>query len=319
MVKFSSYKKKIQQEGLAFDKQVHFRHKKGLIPDLRLLKKNYYFYNNPWRDPEFFKIQWMGIIQKILGIVNKKKQSKVLEIGCGTGFLSLEIARFGHQVTGIDVSKYSILEAKKYASKQINKKIKKRLNYHACDANEVMLEEKFDFLIFYRSLHHFANIPKLFKNLNKFTKRNCKIIVCEPMRQNFERKNAIFANLLRMTCQTWQSYEKKIPNKGINYKFIRNNEKQVLNEYKYKSNKKKYTQSPMDNSIDDPIRLIKELRKFYKINKIEYFDAFIDKLIGGLRGKDRLKLAKFLKEFDNYLIKERILKGTTLFFSGNKK
>ena len=67
-----------------------------------------------------------------------------------------------------------------------------------------------------------------------------------------------------MTCQTWQSYEKKIPNKGINYKFIRNNEKQVLNEYKYKSNKKKYTQSPMDNSIDDPIRLIKELKNFIK-------------------------------------------------------
>ena len=39
MVKFSSYKKKIQQEGLAFDKQVHSRHKKGLIPDLRRLKK----------------------------------------------------------------------------------------------------------------------------------------------------------------------------------------------------------------------------------------------------------------------------------------
>ena len=42
-----------------------------------------------------------------------------------------------------------------------------------------------------------------------------------------------------MTCQTCKVM-KKIPNKGINYKFIRNNEKQVLNEYKYKSNKKVY-------------------------------------------------------------------------------
>ena len=319
MVKLSSYKNKIKEEGIAFDKQVYFRHKRGLIPDLRRLKKNNYFYNNPWRDPEFFNIQWMGIINKIIGTINKKKQSRVLEIGCGTGFLSLEIARFGHHVTGIDVSKHSIFEAEKYASKQINKNIKKRLNYFVGDANEIILEEKFDFLVFYRSLHHFKNIPKLFKNLNKFTKRDCKIIVCEPMRKNFEKKNATFANLLRITCQTWQSYEKKIPNKGIDYKFIKNCERQVLDEYKYKSNKKKYAQSPMDNSTDDPIKLIEELKKFYKINKPEYFDAFVDKLIGGLRGKERFKLARFLKEFDNYLIKERILKGTTIFFSGKKK
>ena len=43
------------------------------------------------------------------------------------------------------------------------------------------------------------------------------------------------------------------------------------------------------------------------------------KLIGGLRGNKRLAIAKFLKEFDNYLIKNNILKGNTLFLHTIKK
>ena len=83
-----NYKKKISLEGKAFDKQVKLRKKFGLIPDLRKLKKNYNFYNNPWREPEFFKIQWMKIINKIIkDASSKKKKRKILEIGCDWIFI----------------------------------------------------------------------------------------------------------------------------------------------------------------------------------------------------------------------------------------
>ena len=85
------------------------------------------------------------------------------------------------------------------------------------------------------------------------------------------------------------------------------------------SSKNSYAQSPMDNSTDSPEKVIKSIKNFFKIRKIEYYDGFVDKLIGGLRGKYKFKIAKLLKEFDNYLIKEKVIKGTTLYLVAKKK
>ena len=51
----------------------------------RKLKKNYNFYNNPWREREFYKIQWLKIINKIIKISQIKK-NHILEIGCAQDF-----------------------------------------------------------------------------------------------------------------------------------------------------------------------------------------------------------------------------------------
>ena len=45
------------------------------------LKKNTFFYNNPYREVEFYKIQWQPIIDNIISISKKNKQKKVLEVG----------------------------------------------------------------------------------------------------------------------------------------------------------------------------------------------------------------------------------------------
>ena len=314
-----NYLRKIYYEAKAFDKQVLYRKKLNLIPDIKNLKKNNNFYNNPWREPKFFEIKWMPIINKIINEINKSKIRKnILEVGCGTGFLSLELARKKNFVTGIDLSSESIILAKKYLNKRLNKKIKKYITYIKGDANNYNFKKKYDYLIFYRSLHHFNRLDKLFKNLIKYLNPNCKIIICEPLRKNFTRNNAIFANILRLSLPTWQSFSLKLPKK-IDNKFIKYSENKILKEYKYKSKNNKFVQSPMDNSTDNPKKLLKSVRKFFSIKKIVYYDAFIDKIIGGLRGPNRFILATLLKEFDNYLIKEKIVSGSTIFLSGKLK
>jgi len=42
-------------------------------------------------------------------------ETRILEIGCGCGFASLELAKRGHRVTGIDVSKIAIEKARNHA------------------------------------------------------------------------------------------------------------------------------------------------------------------------------------------------------------
>ncbi len=107
-------KKILEKEAEAFDKQIEERIKHGFIPDLRRLQKVEWFYNNVWREPKFVEIHWMPKINFILDIA-KNKGGVVLEIGCGSGYLSLELARNGLDVTGVDLSSKNIEIARKFA------------------------------------------------------------------------------------------------------------------------------------------------------------------------------------------------------------
>ena len=71
-----------------------------------------------------------------------------MEIGCGTGFLSLELARAGNNVKGIDVSKKSIQEANHNLHK-VKKNEKLNLIFEVQDANYINKEKKYDTVIFF--------------------------------------------------------------------------------------------------------------------------------------------------------------------------
>ena len=59
-----------------------------------------------------------------LKIIEKNINFKVIELGCGTGWLSLEMARFGAQVVGYDTSSKAIKIAN-----QMKKKNKIKNNF----------------------------------------------------------------------------------------------------------------------------------------------------------------------------------------------
>ena len=65
-----------------------------------------------------------------------------------------------------------------------------------------------------------------------------------------------------------------------------------------------------DNSLNDPTKLIKYLKKLFKIQKIYYSDSIQDKILGGLRGKEYIKNIQFVNSLDKFLIDKKILNGT---------
>lgn len=74
--------------------------REGEFNDPRLVKL--YDVECPWsRDDDFF-----------LSVVNEVPASRVLDLGCGTGRLTIGIAAAGHTVTGVDPAKASIEEAR---------------------------------------------------------------------------------------------------------------------------------------------------------------------------------------------------------------
>ena len=74
--------------------------------------------------------------------INSNKSFRILDIGCGTGRHSLELARRGYQVTGIDLSGSMIERAEALAGKE-NLKIE----FIVMDARDFDFKESFDLAV----------------------------------------------------------------------------------------------------------------------------------------------------------------------------
>lgn len=296
----------LKKEAESFDRQTDERIKQGFIPDLRRLKNVDWFYNNIWRDPEFVKIHLMPKINFVLDIA-RQKGGTVLELGCGYGYLTLELARNGLNVTGVDLSPASIDIAKKFAGENKFKKNFGSLTYLCDDIMSMDISEnKFDTIIFFGTLHHIGDINELLFKVWRALKSEGNLIVCEPIRNNFTKESAEFAAILRAVLPTWIPHKKKL--EGLD-----NSESwklyvgKIFNEYTYKD---EHEQSPCDNITSSEDIIVNAINKYFKTKTIQYSDAFIDKLIGGLRGENKYVLAKFLKFLDDNIVERKILPYT---------
>jgi 2-polyprenyl-3-methyl-5-hydroxy-6-metoxy-1,4-benzoquinol methylase len=74
--------------------------------------------------------------------INFNKQLNILDIGCGTGRHSLELARRGYRLTGIDLSNSMLDRAREQARSQ-----NLRIDFHVQDARKLSFANEFDLAI----------------------------------------------------------------------------------------------------------------------------------------------------------------------------
>ena len=70
------------------------------------------------------------------------KETKILDIGCGTGRHSIELSKRGYHVVGIDLSESQLQQAKQKASTQSLK-----INFQKHDARNLPFSDEFDLVI----------------------------------------------------------------------------------------------------------------------------------------------------------------------------
>lgn len=119
---------------------------------------------------------------------------KALDLCCGTGWLSLELARNGLDVTGMDVSSDRIKIATNYAETQ---KIipPAKLTYEVTDLNEIVLgKEKYDVVTSWDGLHHVQKSERLVGQISDCLKSGGKLVIFESL--NSSPINAILAHIL---------------------------------------------------------------------------------------------------------------------------
>lgn len=104
----------------------------------------------------------------------------VLDLGCGPGFFSVEIAKMVGEkgkVISADLQN-GMLEKVKKKIKGTN--LEKRIFLHKCDSDKIGLKEKVDFILAFFMVHEVSDQEQMFNELRSILKSGGKFLIVEP-------------------------------------------------------------------------------------------------------------------------------------------
>lgn len=102
-----------------------------------------------------------------------KTKCDILDLGCGPGKYAVELAKQGHNIFLVDISRknleYAVEELKK------NNLEKKIIGVKCCSAHDFVCERRFDVVLVFGPLYHMLDekqVKTTLKNINRMTKRH---------------------------------------------------------------------------------------------------------------------------------------------------
>jgi len=306
--------KKVQKEEAKFFNNVaRIRTKDGHIPieaDIRratkfIPKKDELL---PVIDPKLSEILDGGNREIFLDLVAHKPGGRVLDLCCGSGWLSLELARRGQIVDAYDLSPDAILLAKKTLSQNTFQKGFGSINYNVGDVSDVDIGiEKYDAITGWAAFHHLPDPSDFIMRANLALKPEGVIATYDDLEMGKLEK--ILELTLRLFLpQIHYSYLDKI---SILFQLLTTKRKLPVEIF-----------SPMEeakhHSVEDITTLFKD-----EFNVI-YFNqknAFVGTPVMTMAGSDKFRygVARFLVKLDRVLCKIGLVKGFDQIIVAKKK
>jgi len=147
---------------------------------------------------KYIEGRWTNVAKSLIDFYSLKKGSRVLDVGCGKGFLIYELQKIRPdlEIHGLDVSEYAINHSKT--------EIKDRL-IQGCATNLPWSENYFDLVISINTLHCLPifSLIKAFKEIERVSKEY-KYVCVESYRNEIEKANLLY---WQVTCECFFSPE----------------------------------------------------------------------------------------------------------------
>jgi 2-polyprenyl-3-methyl-5-hydroxy-6-metoxy-1,4-benzoquinol methylase len=320
-----NYDETLKSEANAFDSQIIERVKNGHIPDLQNCEDCDYFYNNSWRRKSFVQLDFVEQFNLIKNSISdyfsqqESKKIRILEVGCGPGFMSLELARNGFDTIGLDISSDCIAVAINTAEKY-SKCHKKNLHYVCTDILSFAEQnsDKFEVILFVGALHHFPDQAQIHALCSQMLVNGGLFICHEPVRDKIDKSNAVISSLITTIlskCGLYYDNTNSAPAElAAMQKYIEEKYKML----RYESDSGEKLQAVNDNEAGYS-EMYPYLESNYQRIVFEWRYGLFHELIGGLRlGSEELnsEVASIIKSFDEIMCKEGIINSTEFFYVG---
>jgi ubiquinone/menaquinone biosynthesis C-methylase UbiE len=222
---------------------------------------------------------------------------QVLEVGCSSGWLSLEMARRGARVEGIDVAESAIEIARRYAAENPPSG---SVEYAAVDINYCSLPEgKYDLIVAIGVLHHLVEVEAVLERFQRALRPSGILFVMDAL--DTPRPNALIAGALMMLLPTHLSYREK-------FGHLLRLRGQAVAHLKDSIEAKGLSPFEGYGRHQQPEALI---RQKYAVRKVHYESAFVGYIIAQLKLPRRgiIAVGYVLYWFDTAFVKMRLLWG----------
>ena len=127
---------------------------RGFLPDLRRLRPWPSLQGSLWRSPDLVRLTYGELCRLVQTRIGPQPR-RVLYVGPGLGHIALELARAGHDVTGVDLDEESVTLAQRAAAKDPLRHERGALSYESAEFPHGYRDGRpFDCVLFSRVLHH---------------------------------------------------------------------------------------------------------------------------------------------------------------------
>jgi 2-polyprenyl-3-methyl-5-hydroxy-6-metoxy-1,4-benzoquinol methylase len=252
---------------------------------------------------------------------------KVLDLGCGPGWLSLELARNGMVVKGIDISERCIEIARKHLRENPLSPQMGRLEFEIADLNKVVLgEAEYDCIVSFSTFHHLINIERLIGECYKALRTGGRLIVFDHVQEG--RRNYILEAC--MSALLWPlpaCYSYRARAKDTLTLFLKGLVGSSLYEYIRRSYRQRRGAGERDLDSDSPFEgvtgyeTVEHISGHFEVEEMSFRNSFrARRLLSDLELGDRSRrlLARLFRVLDKFFCHTALIPGMRVYIVGRK-